>query len=244
MDGAHTKIWNECLAIFRDVLDEATFNTWFEPIEPISYEYPTLTIKVPSMFFLEYLEEHFIVLISKTLRRVIGDKAKLLYNVDFTDEKMPKKKNNSILLPASKPVNTKNKETSLEINSEQKPNPFIVPGIKKVTINSQLNKNYTFDNLIEGSCNTVGINAGLKLAQNPDKLQFSPLFIHGPSGVGKTHLANAIGLKAKELNSDLIVLYTNAHEFQSQYTQAIRNKTVSDFIAFYKNIDILIVDDI
>ncbi len=244
MDGAHTQIWNECLEIFRDNLDEETFNTWFKPIIPVKYRNHTLLVQVPSLFFQEYLEAHFIELIRDVLTRIIGPKVQLLYRVVFPNDKTPKKNNNTITIPANKPINTENKETNIAIKKGKGVNPFLYPGIKKLKINSQLDKNYTFENLVEGSCNTIGIQIGKKAAEKPGVSQLTPLFIYGPSGVGKTHLANAIGLKAKEINPDLIVLNISAHDFQSQYTDAVRGKNVEDFINFYRNIDVLIVDDI
>lgn len=242
--GTHIKIWQECLAIIRDNIDNDSYYAWFKPIIPVSYQNFVLTIQVPSHFFYEYLEENYLNLLRKTLRRVIGAQARLEYRVVVDNTTAPKNiKKSTVKIPGANSGNVKNKPVSVQMSNTPK-NPFIIPGIKKVTINSQLDKNLTFDNFIEGECNKLGRNAGLKIAESPSKTTFNPLMLHGTSGVGKTHLAHAIGLKTKELNPDKIVLYVSAHDFQTRYTDAVRNNSVNDFINFFHAIDIFIVDDI
>jgi chromosomal replication initiator protein len=102
---------------------------------------------------------------------------------------------------------------------------------------------YTFDNYVEGSSNKLSRTAAESVAMFPGRT-FNPLFIHGASGVGKTHLINAIGSKIKQLHPELRVLYISAHLFQVQYTDSILHKNFNDFMRFYQSIDILIIDDI
>ena len=122
-------------------------------------------------------------------------------------------------------------------------NPFVIPGIKKMTVNPQLNPNYTIDNFVEGECNRLGKSAAVSIAKKPGS-QFNPLLIFGKSGLGKTHLAQAIGNSVKEFYPDKLVLYVEANKFQTQYADACRNNTRNDFIHFYQMLDLLIIDDV
>jgi chromosomal replication initiator protein len=123
-------------------------------------------------------------------------------------------------------------------------NPFVIPGIQKLKINSQLNGNYTLENFVEGECNRLARSAGFAVAENPGRTSFNPLFLHGGVGLGKTHLAHAIGIKTKENHPDKTVLYVTSEQFLQQYVEAVRNKNTNDFVHFYEMIDFLILDDI
>lgn len=245
MNWALEKIWQECLQVFKDNLDEEAYKSWFLPIKPLSFINDTLTLQLPSHFFFEYLEENYIDLISATLRRVIGPKVKLEYRVVVDNTTAPKnlQKSTVRLLGNTSAVNTENKPIAISMQKTPQ-NPFIIPGIQKIKIDSQLRKELNFDSFVEGKNNRVGINIGKKIAEEPGKTAFNPLFLHGPTGVGKTHLAHAIGLLTKELHPDKIVLYTSSHNFQTQYTKAVQDKNVNDFVNFYQNIDVFIIDDI
>ena len=244
MQDTHLEIWEQCLSIIKDNVEPDTFYGWFKPIKPIIYKDYVLTLQVPSPFFYEYLEENYIDLLRKTLRRVIGIKAGLEYRVLVDNSTAPKNlKKSTVRLPSNGGGHIDNKPINLSHSNTPK-NPFIIPGIKKIRINSQLDRNSTYVNFIEGSCNILGRNAGLKIAERPGETAFNPLLLHGASGVGKTHLAHAIGLKTKELNPDKIVLYVSSHDFQTRYTDAVRNNSVNDFINFFHRIDVFIVDDI
>lgn len=244
MQGTHVKIWEQCLIIIKDNVEADTFHAWFKIIKPLVYTNSVLTLQVPSHFFYEYLEENYIDLLRKTLRRVIGPQARLEYRVIVDNTTAPKNlKKSSVKIPSSTASNTNNKTVNIQMNNTPK-NPFIIPGIQKVKINSQLDKNLAFENFVEGACNKLGRNAGIKIAERPGKTAFNPLLLHGASGVGKTHLAHAIGLKTKELNPDKIVLYVSAHDFQTRYTDAVRGNSINDFVNFFHSIDVFIVDDI
>lgn len=245
MNWAHEKIWQECLQIFKDNLEETAFKSWFGPIKPLSFVDDTLTLQLPSHFFFEYLEENYIDLIKKTLRRVIGPKVKLEYRVIVDNTTAPKniQKSSVTLMGNAVSGNTENKPISIP-TSKTPQNPFIIPGIQKIKIDSRLRKELNFDTFVAGKGNMVGIDIGKKVAEKPGNTVFNPLFLHGTTGVGKTHLAHAIGLLTKELNPDKIVLYTTSHFFQSQYTKAVQERSVDDFMNFYQNIDMFIIDDI
>ncbi|HPW66001.1 MAG TPA: chromosomal replication initiator protein DnaA [Salinivirgaceae bacterium] len=243
---SHDQIWERCLNIIRDNLPEESFKTWFVPIKPIHFEGTDLRLQVPSMFFVEFLEEHYIGLLKSTLRRVIGPGAKLSYEPIMVQD-LTNNNSQTIAMPAQGKVNTVNKLVEMPISADRRheiKNPFVIPGLQKLKIDSQLNPQYTFENFIEGDCNKLARSAGLNIAANPGKTAFNPLFIHGGSGYGKSHLAHAIGLQVKEQHPDKMVLYVHAHQFQQQFVDAVQANETNDFINFYRMIDVLIIDDI
>ena len=218
--------------MIRNNIQEQQFSTWFAPIHSVGFneERKELTLCVPSPFVYEYIEEHFVKLLGVVLKRVYGAGVRLIYKVvtDATNDL-------SMNLEGSQPSPVKPALTGTTTN--QAPRPL-------QQIDSQLRLDYTFDNFIEGKSNKLPRTVGLAIAQNPKQSTFNPLFIYGGSGTGKTHLVNAIGLRLKELHPELRVLYVSAHLFQVQYTDSVRQNTVNDFIMFYQNIDVLIIDDI
>ena len=244
-------VWEECLAFIKDNLvgkdNEKAFSTWFEPIVPEKLEGSTLTIQVPSQFFYEWLEENYLGLLREAIRLSLGDQACLRYSIvmdtSLTGSPVTTK------VPSSGRQNTVNRPKDIPANINQGDqrgilNPFVIPGIQKVRINSQLSGSYTLDNFIEGECNRLARAAGYAVADNPGKTAFNPLMLYGGVGLGKTHLANAIGLKTKEMHPEITVLYVTSEQFLQQYADAGRNGTTSDFIHFYEMVDVLIVDDI
>ena len=236
----HEVVWNNCLNVIGSIIPENIFTTWFKPIIPVRLKNNVLTIEVPSSFFREYLEEHFIDLLGKSLRRELGTQAKLEYNVRVLAS------GSTITMPQQNTQAYKNHSMPFVPSSEVCiANPFVIPGIQQLQIDPQLNPSYTFDNFIEGNCNRLARSAGLSIASNPGKTTFNPLFLYGGSGLGKTHLAHAIGIAVKEKFPEKIVLYVNANRFQTQYVDAsvIKNK-LNDFMHFYQGIDVLILDDV
>jgi len=123
-------------------------------------------------------------------------------------------------------------------------NPFVIPGLKKMQIDPQLNPSYTFDSYIEGNCNRVARRAGKTVAEKPGTTSFNPLVIYGGVGLGKTHLAQAIGNEVKNLHNNKVVLYVSSEKFINQFVDHGRNNAINDFIHFYQLIDVLIIDDV
>jgi chromosomal replication initiator protein len=236
-------VWSNCLKIIKDIVEWQHFKTWFEPIKPIELKDNVLLIQVPSQFFFEYLEEHYVSLLAKTLKRELGKDARLEYRIMVDSGQ--KGNNGTIDLPASNSRVVPNNEMDfpLVINNPVK-NPFVIPGLKKVQIDPQLNPMYIFDSFIEGDCNRVARRAGKTVAEKPGASSFNPLVIYGGVGLGKTHLAQAIGNEAKRLHPNKIVLYVSSEKFINQFQDHSRNNAINDFIHFYQLIDILIIDDI
>ncbi len=243
----HEEVWNNCLKVIKDNVSLIAFKTWFEPISASKIDGSTLTIQVPSQFFYEYLEEQFLDILRKTLRKELGPDAKLEYNVVMENNIFGGAKPYTVKMPATGKSDIKNKSVSISAENVRESsikNPFIIPGIRQLDIDPQLNSEYTFDNFVEGECNRLARSAGFAVAKNPGGTAFNPLMIFGGSGLGKTHLAHAIGISVKELFPEKIVLYVTAERFKTQYTEAVRNNSYNDFIHFYQMIDVLLIDDV
>lgn len=228
-------LWRRCLAVIRDNVPETTFKTWFEPIKALKYEGKALTIGVPSPFFYEFLEENFLDLLRAALYKEIGEGTELMYSVltDMTNHI-------TVDMEASKRSPVLSAQTAIRRGNET-PNVMQAPAPQD--LDPHLNPNYNFENFIKGSSNEFSRTVGEAVAKDPAKT-FNPLFLYGPSGVGKTHLVNAIGTRIKESYPEKRVLYVSAHLFQVQYTDSVRTNHFNDFIGFYQTIDVLIIDDI
>ena len=235
IENDHIGLWNRCLQMIHDNLPETTFNTWFKPIVPLKYENKALTIGVPSPFFYEFLEEKFADLLRATLNKQIGEGTRLMYSVlaDKTNHISVnmESQNRSSAIPAPSTIRNANKA----------PNPMQAPAPQD--LDPHLNPNYNFENFIKGTSNEFSRTVAETVAKNP-ATTFNPLFLYGPSGVGKTHLTNAIGTRIKELYPEKRVLYVSAHLLQVQYTDSVRTNNYNSFMKFYQDIDVLIVDDI
>lgn len=231
-------VWDSCLKTIRRNVNSQSFKTWFEPIRPIKLANEALTIQVPNKFFYEWLEEHYVHLLKKTIREALGDSGRLEYQILVGKRNhIPKKKGET--------VQKNSPSTDLGfVSSAQIKNPFVIPGIKKMKIDPQLNPSYTFQNYIEGDCNRLARSAGLAVASNPGGTAFNPLVVFGDVGLGKTHLAQAIGNEVIVNHKNKTVLYVSAEKFTNQIIQSIKNNAVNDFVNFYQLIDVLIVDDI
>ena len=236
----HISVWNNCLNFIQQNIEPKQFKLWFGPIKPVSLVDSTLTVEVPSEFFREYLEGAYLDILKAALKKELGTAAKLVYVVT------PVQRQQSLVYPAAHGSAPVNKTISVETFAKGgNPGPFVFPGIQRIQVNPQLNPVYCFENLVIGECNKIGFTAGESISMSPGKTAFNPLFLFGGPGLGKTHLAQAIGIAIKKKYPELVVLYVPANRFKIQYMDATngRNK-LTDFLAFYMKMDVLIVDDI
>ena len=191
-------VWNNCLEIIKDNVSQQSFKTWFEPIKSVELNGTVLTIQVPSQFFYEWLEEHYVSLLRKTVKRELGINARLEYRivVENSNGTMP----STIDYPNQNSGNNSNPEVGFPyfLNGNHIKNPFVIPGLKKINVDPQLNSNYNFDSFVEGDCNRLARSAGYAVSQKPGGTAFNPLVIYGGVGLGKTHLAQAIGNEVKQ----------------------------------------------
>ena len=235
----HTEIWDNCLQIISQIVEPQQYKVWFRPIRAVSFADSKLTLEVPSLYFQEYVESAFLDVLRMTLRRVIGEGAQLCYKV------RPVQNQPAMRLAGQRAAAPVNPEVTVNTQPSANPSPFIYPGLHKIQINPRLNPTYCFANLVEGECNKMGVTAGENIASSPGKTVFNPLFIFGGPGLGKTHLAQAIGIAIKEKFPEQVVLYVTGNEFKTTYMHAVSvlNK-LTDFMAYYMKLDVLIVDDI
>lgn len=217
MTTENEKLWDQCLAIFRDNLvgKEDAYQAFFAQNKVLGIVDKELTLEIPSRFVFEQLESEYYELLKLTIKRVFGSKVGTLkYKIRVA------------------------KEEGVTEKSAERPEP------KHDDFDSHLNPACTFQSFCQGKSNELALSAALTVAQKPGHNAFNPFFIFGASGVGKTHLAQSIGVYVRDHNPEKRVLYVPAHYFKVQYTEAVRNNQLNDFINFYRSIDVLIVDDI
>ena len=230
----HVQLWDRCLTIIKDNINEEAFDSLFKPIVSLGFDDNVLTLLVPSHFVIEQIEEHYLNLLKKVLPRIYGASVKLLYRVQIV--RQPE---------ATVDLTATTKSTAVKKMQQSMPN-LLDPFKQRVydELDPRLNPIYTFESYYQGASNMLARTAAESIAANPGRNTFNPLFLFGESGVGKTHLIQAIGLRIKENNPASRVLYLSAHDFLVQYTDAVRNNRVNDFISFYQSIDVLLMDDI
>jgi chromosomal replication initiator protein len=229
MGNSHDEIWASCLKVIKDNVNLQSFKTWFEPIVPIRMEGNVLTIQVPSHFFYEWLEEHYINLLRKVIKKELGAEGRLEYNI-VMENNSTNSTPYTVKLPALNKRSVKNAPVTmpLDINEKQIRNPFIIPGLKKVNVDSNLNPAYSFENFVEGDCNRLARASGYAVANKPGGTAFNPLLIYGGVGLGKTHLAHAIGIAIKNQFPSKTVLYVGSEKFAHQFIDAIKNQSTND----------------
>jgi chromosomal replication initiator protein len=245
MIKSHEGVWESCLKLIKDNISLQAFKTWFEPIVPIKLENNILTIQVPSHFFYEWLEEHYIQLLRKVVKKEIGNEGSLEYSI-VMENNSNSSSPYTVKIPTNNTSSLKNAPVNMPINTNEKQirNPFIIPGLKKVNIESNLIASHTFDNFVEGECNRLARASGYAVANKPGGTAFNPLLIYGGVGLGKTHLAHSIGIEIKDNFPNKTVLYVQSEKFAHQFIDAIKNNTTNDFVHFYQMVDVLIIDDV
>lgn len=231
--------WNRCLDVIKANLPAEQFDVWFAPIVAVDFDQENnrVTLRVPSQFFVEQIEGRYITILSAALKKVFGENVRLTYkyNVVGSDDA-------SAVEQHEAGSSTRLKQ-DLKILKPRIANPFAQDD-RLEDIDPQLNPRYTFENYCSSMSNKLAVSIGQAIAEHPEVKTYNPLFVFGSTGVGKTHLLQAIGIKLKEENPRMRVLYVSSRVFESQYTTAVIQKKVNDFINFYQSIDVLLLDDI
>ena len=228
--------WQTCLDQIKSRTTEEEFVKWFKPIVPLEFDGKTLRLCVPNMSYVYQIEKHYIPFLRPIISQLYGQEIRLHYAVP---------KNDAQSVPVSKEADTTAiSQFSTQTNTANIKNPFVIPGLKKIVIDPQLNPNYTFATFIEGECNRLARSAGMAVAVDPGHTPFNPLYIYGNSGLGKTHIVQSIGHEVRQRHPELQVLYVSMNKFQAQFQTAYKNGEIPDFIHFYQMIDVLIIDDI
>ncbi|MDE6487471.1 MAG: chromosomal replication initiator protein DnaA [Muribaculaceae bacterium] len=234
MPKNHQQLWEECRQLIKDNIPPAQYDAWFRDVTSLGFDDMSLTLMVPSAFFVEQLEERYLPQLGAAIRRVYGQGVKLYYHFNQVKDE-PR---SAVNLRSAEPS-----ATILTAGAKGAPaNPFVAQPVGD--IDPQLNARYNFENYCCSMSNKVAWGIGQSIANDPSIKTFNPLFIFGPTGVGKTHLIQAIGIRIKERDPGAKVLYVTARLFQSQYTTAEAKGTTNSFFHFYQSIDTLIIDDI
>lgn len=232
MEKTHEKLWEDCLEFFKDNIPAEQYDAWFKDITSLGFNDGTLTLLVPSPYFVDQFENRYYKLISAALHKFYGEGVQLYYGYNQVSNE-----------PTTKVTVKSSKPSQVTSNTNNSPaNPF--QQVQQEDIDPQLNPHYNFENYCGGKSNKIALTIGEAIATNPKCKTFNPLFVFGPTGVGKTHLIQAIGTKIKEKDSQNRVLYVTARLFESQYTAAVARGKINEFINFYQSIDTLIIDDI
>ena len=215
-------LWKECLKAIKESVTLMTFNTWFLPIKPIDIdvEKSILKVQLPSQFFWEWIDEHYNTLINKTIHEVLGPNAKLAYIISSETD-------------IEEPRSVQIKQAESQSPAETKP-----------SFETNLNPRYTFDNFIKGESNQLARAAAVAISENPGGTSFNPLFLYGGVGLGKTHLVQGIGNQIIKKYPEKKVIYLSSDIFTVEFVEAIQSNTVNEFSNFYRNMDVLIIDDI
>jgi len=241
MENNCSTVWNDCLDVIREQVEEDKFNTWFRPIKPLRVDGDILTIQVPSQFFYEWLEDNYVPVLKRAIHTVLGPTGRLEYSVvvDSGNQQAP-------AVSVNYPGNTVGMRRSA-MNGTIPPDdysPFSYKALNPQTINSRLNAAYSFDNFVEGDCNRLARSAGVAVAKKPGVTSFNPLMLYGGVGVGKTHLVQAIGNEIKNNMPNKVVLYVDQSDFTNQFLNALQNHKLQEFQNFYQQVDLLILDDV
>lgn len=229
----HIELWEQCRSYIRDIVEPVQFDTWFRDIRSIKFEDGKLELLVKSGYFADQLEERFLSVLKSGINKVYGKGVKLFYVFDT----IKGDHSSEVKLKSTSPS-----PTIMAQSNAQAANPFTAS--QDQVIDSQLNPRYTFENYCISESNKIAGSIGESIADNPSIKTFNPLFVFGSTGVGKTHLIQAIGIRIKEKTPQSRVLYVTARLFESQYTSAVAKGNTNSFFHFYQGIDTLIVDDV
>ncbi|MCE2504242.1 MAG: chromosomal replication initiator protein DnaA [Chlorobi bacterium] len=235
-------VWNECLDIIKGKVSSQAFKTWFEPTKPLSLEESTIKIQVPNRFFYEWIDEKYYSVVRKTIVKVLGDNAKLVYHT-VEEDVQENPETRAVKLPF---LGTDRVENNTLRSGHKGPQ---ITFTKPVHLTSdysgvELNPRFTFENFVKGECNQFAHAAAKAVTENPGKTRFNPMVIYGGTGLGKTHLAQAIGHEILQRNRGERIIYTTSERFSLDFVDSIQNQKTSEFNNFYRSTTVLIVDDI
>ena len=231
----YREVWQVCLDRIQKHTTQEEFAKWFEPLKPLSFDGTNLRLKVPDGSHAKHIEDNYLKLFSQAIFELFGRQTKLHYAIPSSEEKTAVSPNADITAISQHVTQT---------NTRNIPDPFVIPGLKKLRYPTQLSPKYTFSTHVEGMCNRLARSAGKTVALTPGSSPFNPLYIYGASGLGKTHIVQAIGNEVCERHPELQVLYVSTNKFMAQFQAAYKNGDINDFIRFYQMIDVLIIDDI
>lgn len=218
LNSSLKKIWDNLKDDIREVITEQAFSTWIEPIHPVTIEDKVLTLEVPSQFYYEWIDSHYQPLIVESLKEATGEVINLRYSVVVGETRQENE-------------TPKLKHSTISIS-------------KSYDSGSKLNKRYSFESFVEGSNNQFAKAAAIAVAESPGQTSFNPLLIYGGVGLGKTHLLQAIGNHVLNTQNENKINYITSEKFTLDFITSIQKSSTAEFSQKYRNVDILLVDDI
>lgn len=218
--------WKKFLRYVKNNVSTHIFRTWFLPLKPIGLNENEIIVEVPSQFYCEWLDEHYYNLIKTGLQKFFDENIKLKYQV---------------VLDTSRPTDSKINIPSSNASAQEQ---IRIKAIQKLNYNPNLVSNYTFDNFVVGDSNEFAYSSALAVAKSPLQTKFNPLIIYGNTGLGKTHLLQAIGNYILLNHSNVQVLYSTSENFANNFIDAIKNNNINEFLQLYRSVDVLLIDDI
>lgn len=235
----NNEVWQNCLNSIKSCIPSEEFEKWFEPIVPLKFDGTTLRLCIPNKTYYDKIEKDYISFLRPIISQFYGQQTKLYYAVQ-----RPAASTSTAPVASVEADMTAISHFNTQTNTDNIKNPFVIPGVKKIVIDPQLNAGLTFDTFVEGECNRLARSAGMSVAITPGNTPFNPLYIWGDSGLGKTHIMQAIGHEVRQRHPELQVLYVSMNKFQAQFQTAYKKGEIPDFIHFYQTIDVLLIDDI
>lgn len=234
------EVWQKCLSIIKKEITVQTYKTWFEPIAPVSLTGNELMVLVPSKFHYEWIESHFVNILRKSITQTLGASSILKYQIAREeDEPETLVAEDRISDPVSLPASAPGTSVGARLTYGTNPKP-----VTHELVPNNLNEKYSFDTFIKGDSNQLARAAAFAVSENPGSNSFNPLFIYGGVGLGKTHLIQAIGNRVAKSGKVKNILYVSSERFTVDFVNSIQHNRVSEFSTFYRNVDLLIVDDV
>ena len=216
------ELWGECLDYIKSKIPEQAFQTWFDGITASQTKDSEIMLQVPNQFHYEWLDSKYHNLINSAIQKNTGKELKINYSVVVSDQE-------ENIIPDL--ILEKKRSTEQPIRN----------GLHKA---SQLNNRYIFDNYIEGKSNQLAKAASLSVAESPGQTPFNPLLIYSETGLGKTHLLQAIGNSLLEISPNSKIVYLTSEKFMLDFITAIQNNKSAEFSKQYRNVDMLLIDDV
>jgi chromosomal replication initiator protein len=223
----HDSLWQAVLGEIELSVSRASYVTWFKNTRLLKQKDETLIIGVPNVFVKQQLEHKFNQLVADTLKKNGVEPKQIEYKIHS-------------LSVVKKPLN--DEPVILSATSEKMARPSTKSSLTH-TYRQGLNERYTFENFVVGSGNELAYAACQAIAQNPGT-KYNPLFLYGGVGIGKTHLIQAVGNAVVAKNPNAHIVYVSTEQFVQEFIDAVRFKKNTDFAGYYRNADVLILDDI
>ena len=225
-------LWNRCLEKLETEIPQQQFNTWIRPLHAIE-EGDSIKLLAPNRFVMDWVEDKYINNINELLIK-LSNNNNIVLNMSIGTSKSTSQKisaaNTAVPAPSNKPLSS----------------PIIKPAPaarNNYKVSARLNKDYTFDALVEGKSNQLAKAAALQVVENPGTA-YNPLFICGGVGLGKTHCMHAIGHKILDLKPGANVVYLHSERFVADMVKALQHNSINEFKRFYRSVDVLLIDDI